>query len=168
MMKPKKLTQFRWNWIIAAACLVLLAWFRTVDGHLVPAVLLGVAAAGAALVAVTTSPPTGRRDAATHTHGKEARPHPSPSQVERTLTWYRARSRVWLVTVILGWAAAILGVVIFPPLAVVAAAAAAYAVVRYRRVRAYARTLALVLPKLSDEHSASADVESPHIASRPS
>lgn len=142
----KRLIDIRWNWVVAATCLGLLAWFRASDGRLAPAALLAAAATGAAVLAVRSHRPGVREPVETRTRKEGQRP--DAGQIERTLTWHRAHSRAWLATVLFCWATAMLGVVVFAPLALVGAAAAVYALARYRRARTYVRTLTAVLHQM--------------------
>lgn len=158
-MVTDKFHTIRWNWVIASTCLGLLAWFRADDGRLVGAILVAAAAIGAACMALTSRRLTQPQ---TTTHRQETTPYPDPDRVERTLHWYRTRRGVWLTIAAAGWVAAILGVFLFPPLSLVAAAVAACAVVRYRRVHAHTRTLAAILPKLHERYGDGAAVQADH------
>lgn len=134
----------RWNWVVAAVCLGLIAWFRASDGGRLAATVFATLAVAAGLLALSPRP-TGRR---TSPQGAAAGPErPTRTDVERTLEAYGSRTRSWLIITIVGWGVAVTGIFIFPPLALVAAAASAFGTLRYRRYKKDCGTLSRALDR---------------------
>lgn len=128
----------RWNWVVAAVCLGLIAWFRASDGSRLAATIFATLAVAAGLLALSPRPTRRRTSPRATAAGPE---RPTRTEVERTLEAYGSRTRSWLVITIVGWAVAVAGIFVFPPLALVAAAASAYGILRYRRYKTDCETL---------------------------
>ncbi|CAN5123719.1 hypothetical protein BH20ACT9_BH20ACT9_13850 [soil metagenome] len=119
----------RYSHLLAAACFGLLASFRSADGDMVWAGLF----AGLAVVNLFLA--FRERPAGAGPGRQGDRPQPTPADVRRSLQAHESRRRSWLVIALCGWALALGGLFLFPPMSLVVAGLALYSSLRYRQAR---------------------------------
>lgn len=119
----------RYNHLLAAACFGLLASFRSADGDMGWAGLFAALAVGSLFLAFRERP-------AGAGPGRPADPpKPTSADLRRSLRVHESRSRSWLAIALCGWALALGGLFLFPPMGLVVAGLALYSSLRYHRAR---------------------------------
>lgn len=143
----------RWSALVPAVAFGLLSSFRFVDGQPVWGALFALAAVAYlywALRPLLPGPAGGRGQgdrAREQAPDLLERPLPSPAELRRALETYQSQASGWLWIVLAGWAAAVFGLWLFPPMGLVVSAIALYATVRYRRTRQGVRALSELLAR---------------------
>ncbi|MFE9043410.1 hypothetical protein ACFYOG_21230 [Streptomyces sp. NPDC007818] len=126
--------RFAWHWAVAAVSFTALAVLRTVDGE------TRAAAAFAALAAAAVLLTWARTRAARREAGTDPAPARTPgnelSRLRRTHEVYRSRLGSWRVIAVAAVVTTVGGLVLFPPLTLIAAPVALAAAFKQRR---YAR-----------------------------
>lgn len=130
----------KWHYLVAAACLGALAWFRFQDQSPVWGLLfLALAAMYLIWFVNPLLSPSGRREVErAKGQGKNKRGSRPRVTVEELLAYqkkYGKSSRGWLVLTLLALALMIGGVVWYPPLAVVMGATGIYCAWQFKQVR---------------------------------
>lgn len=119
----------RYSHLLAAACFGLLASFRSADGD------MGWAGLFAALAVVNLFLAFRERRAGRDQGRGGDRPQPTPVDLRRSLRVHESHSRGWLAIALFGWALAVGGLFLFPPMSLVVGGLALYSSLRYRRAR---------------------------------